>query len=81
MLIRLVGPDVPVPLLMAFATATDHAVVRPTDVHYDEGAGVVTVPMRLASVTGPSLFRVPAWMSSLRPYPDRLQLNVSNSSV
>jgi hypothetical protein len=50
-LIRLLGPDVPEDVLRALASATDHAVLRPADIHYDQAAGVATVPLRLARVT------------------------------
>jgi hypothetical protein len=49
MLIRLLGPDVPEPMLKAFATATDHAKVRPADVHYER---IVSGPVQLRSIMG-----------------------------
>jgi hypothetical protein len=48
MLIRLLGPDVPEPMLKAFAATTDHAKVRSAEVQYDQVAATVLVPLRLA---------------------------------
>ena len=51
MQLQIRGPAVPEEVLKAFASATDHAVLRPSEIHYDSGTGVVMVPLRLALVT------------------------------
>jgi len=48
--VRLAGPNVPPSLMSGFSAATDHALVIPRDIHFDEKAGAVTAPVYLATM-------------------------------